>query len=132
MSDETSEPVDVDNDEPAPPSRFPIGCLAMAAIPVVLISAAVISTSSDPADDRNNPILQQIDAQRYCQDEVSARLKAPSTAEFTNVDTSGMGPFTVTGSVDSENSFGATLRATFTCHVTLVGGSWRLDHIDVS
>jgi hypothetical protein len=38
-------------------------------------------------------------------------LKAPSTADFSDESVSGSGPWKITGSVDSENSFGAMLRA---------------------
>jgi hypothetical protein len=34
-------------------------------------------------------------------------------------DVSGSGPYTVTGTVDSENSFGAMLRSNFQCTVTV-------------
>jgi len=76
---------------------------------------------------------QHRDAQRVCQDFVKERLKAPVTASFADVDTSG-GAATgvaVTGSVDAENTFGAKVRSTFTCTVTLSGDNWRLDELTV-
>lgn len=59
-----------------------------------------------------------------CRDIVEKRLKAPATAKFSNYYTderegrgggSYSGGFHWHGTVDSENSFGAMLRANFTC-----------------
>lgn len=60
-------------------------------------------------------------AATFCEQEVSKRLKAPATAQFhteavpddpANPDA---GPWAVTGTVDSENSFGAYIRTPFQC-----------------
>jgi hypothetical protein len=32
--------------------------------------------------------------------------------------------------VDAENSFGAKLRSSFVCTMTLSGGTWHLDNLD--
>ena len=67
------------------------------------------------------------DAQVACKDFVRDRLKAPSTADFTSVSHTGSAPtWTVTGTVDADNSFGAKLRMTFTCVVRDDGDTWRL------
>lgn len=47
-----------------------------------------------------------------CEGEVKERLKAPSTAKFESNATGG-GPWTVTGTVDAENSFGAMIRSSY-------------------
>lgn len=58
-------------------------------------------------------------------DFVRARLVAPATASFGSYDTQRDGnTVTVTGEVDSENSFGATLRKQYTCTLTYTGGEW--------
>jgi hypothetical protein len=52
-----------------------------------------------------------------CQKFVSQRLKTPTTAKFsppTDTAVTGSGPYHVTGYVDSQNSFGATLRLHYT------------------
>ena len=68
-----------------------------------------------------------IDAEIICKDFVRNRLKAPSTAGFSDVDHTGSAPtWTVTGNVDAENSFGAKLRMRFTCVVTDDGDQWLL------
>lgn len=69
-------------------------------------------------------------AEVMCQQFVEDRLKAPTTADFDTAH-SGEGPtYTVTGTVDAENSFGAKVRSSFTCQVTYEGDErWRLDSL---
>jgi len=52
-----------------------------------------------------------------CKDEVTAALKAPSTAEFSSVSASRTATYswTVTGAVDAQNGFGAQIRSRFVC-----------------
>lgn len=60
--------------------------------------------------------------EQTCREAVENRLKSPSSAEFSDVqarqDDSAGTRWTVTGKVDSENSFGASIRNTFTCTST--------------
>jgi len=75
------------------------------------------------------------DATRACQEKfVPDRLKAPATAKFSNVTTTATaaGGYTVVGSVDSENGFGALIRSTFTCSVHSSGDQWVLDSATVN
>ena len=52
-------------------------------------------------------------------DKVKEQLKSPSSAKFSNVSASLSGnTWTVTGSVDAQNSFGATIRNTFKVTIT--------------
>lgn len=54
-----------------------------------------------------------------CKSWVEDRLKAPSTADFSGVKTALSGDrYTVTGSVDSQNSFGAMIRTSWICTAT--------------
>lgn len=80
------------------------------------------------------PEEERGDAQRACQETfVPARLKAPATADYSAVSaTGGSGRYTVTGSVDSQNSFGALVRSSFTCSVHLSGDQWILDSASVT
>ncbi|MDR6867864.1 hypothetical protein J2Y69_002472 [Microbacterium resistens] len=55
----------------------------------------------------------------YCEDKVKERLKAPDTAKFSLESASSRSPFIVTGSVSSENSFGANLHISVGCTVTI-------------
>ena len=69
-------------------------------------------------------------AASMCERFVADHLKSPSTAEFDSTATGGGDTWTVTGTVDSQNSFGAMVRNTYTCHLTYEGGdSWRLDSL---
>jgi hypothetical protein len=75
---------------------------------ILTISSAVGGGSSSSGD--------SVEAQIACEERVKQELKSPSTAEFDDTVT-GSGPYTVNGTVDSENSFGASLRSNFQCSV---------------
>lgn len=71
------------------------------------------------------------DAERMCREDVAGKLKAPSAATFGDVrstisDDLDPDRWTVTGWVDAENNFGATIRSEWTCDATHRGGGrWR-------
>lgn len=73
------------------------------------------------------------DAKRACTEQfVPAKLKAPATAKFSSmeiadVDESIVTTYTVTGSVDAQNGFGALVRSRWTCIVHRNGDRWELD-----
>jgi hypothetical protein len=60
----------------------------------------------------------------YCEEAVRARLKAPSSAEFSNQFETEISEVTagqtyrVRGSVDAQNSFGAKIRGRYICTVS--------------
>jgi hypothetical protein len=64
-------------------------------------------------------------AEEQCKDWVKEQLKAPSTAEFENVSSTGSDPYTVTGDVDAQNGFGAQIRTTWTCDIHTEGDYWK-------
>lgn len=70
-----------------------------------------------------------------CQRFVLARLKSPAGADFPADErkASGSGSqWTVTGAVDAQNSFGATIRNRYNCRVEFTGGNnWRLLNLDM-
>lgn len=103
-----------------------LGLLA-AGIVVLVVSFAGNGTDDAPADPSG-------DAKRVCVEEfVPKRLKAPSTAEFSGVTVASSGEvYTVTGSVDAQNSFGAMIRSSFTCVVRDAGSQWVLQSAAVS
>lgn len=83
---------------------------------------------------------QQYEAFQACQHFVNERLKAPSTAKYRDwfgdqkptATGSGNGPFTIISTVDSQNSFGAELRSSFTCTVTRTAGDvWHAQDVSV-
>lgn len=58
----------------------------------------------------------EVDVRLACQDWVKDKLKAPATAEFSDIEVVTDGDvYTFTGAVDAENSFGAKLRNRWTC-----------------
>lgn len=110
---------------PSPPEKRPfkwgtgVGCLVVVGILLVgMVSCIAVSSSS-----HSRPSQDDISssAQQNCEDLVKRGLKSPSTAKFSDEDVSGSDVMTITGSVDSENSFGASLRASFQCTATVDG-----------
>lgn len=108
-----------------------MGCFGFLVIGGILVIVIVIALNvfgsmraSHPTDED-----KQAESQVACEDVVKENLKSPSTASFSNETASGTdGQYTVTGDVDSQNGFGATVRSHFTCesdgstvHLTSLG-----------
>ncbi|WP_395704996.1 DUF2510 domain-containing protein [Rhodococcus ruber] len=90
--------------------------------------AAVTSAQRAAADARSEELRYLTGLEITCEKQVRAQLKAPSTAEFTDVRTerkSDKRYVVTTGAVDSQNSFGAQIRTHFTC--THFGGSTTVE-----
>lgn len=91
------------------------------------------SGGKHPADTLKNPAFI------ICQNGVKRALKTPATADFPLLDFSagylGKNLWTVSSYVDSENSFGATLRTKWTCKAKYISGdplsdsSWKIQSI---
>jgi hypothetical protein len=125
-------------------SRWPLVLIALVIGVVIAIGANSDDHPSDEPAKVVSPATEldrKLDAFTACKNFVKSRLKAPASAKFRNpnendgevqIAGSGTGPYVVASTVDSQNSFGALLRSDFTCKVTLVGGSWRLDDIAVT
>lgn len=63
-------------------------------------------------------VLGESKAERVCKEAIEEDLKAPSTAEWVDVEVDDSGDTTkVTGNVDAENSYGAKVRGSFSCEV---------------
>jgi len=102
----------------------------------------LVSCGGEPS-----PAELEASAETACKAWVREQLKAPSTAEFADLSTvnaqadfteqdvyDGLidkSMYTVEGSVDSENSFGAMLRASFVCETRHTEETWQLVSIDV-
>lgn len=69
-------------------------------------------------------------AEITCEKLVTGKLKAPATADFTQVTTykDTVGDYITKGNVDSQNSFGANLRTSFLCITHQ--GTTRIDSIN--
>lgn len=64
-------------------------------------------------------------ARDACEQFVDKRLKSPGSADYNLVATQDGTLWTVTGTVDSENSFGASLRSTVRCSLRYGVDSYR-------
>jgi hypothetical protein len=98
--------------------------IALGVIAVVVGCSVLVSVGKDSGTSRGD----EVGARKACEEFVGRRLKAPSTAEFSGTTVTG-GPvtFTVAGSVDAENSFGAKIRNSYICKVSdAAGDSWSL------
>jgi hypothetical protein len=84
------------------------GCLLPIGIATLLL-VIVISIPRDSGPGVGGAI-------RACENAVEDMLRAPATAQF-NSSASGDNPWTVVGTVDAENGFGATVRAEYECTV---------------
>ena len=95
-----------------------LGCLGIFILMSVGIGActAITASNQEPYDPNNSS-----EAIIQCEDRVEALLKAPTTAEFDSNATGGGSDrvWTVTGTVDAENSFGAKVRSDYGCTVTM-------------
>lgn len=106
--------------QPAKPrSGCGIGCAVVVGLVALSVLIGFLSSlnggGSDDYDANN-----KYEAIARCEERVKALLKAPATAEF-DTDARGSGTWTVSGTVDSENSFGAMLRTHFQCTVVIKG-----------
>lgn len=108
--------------EPAEPATAPkagrTGTIIAAAIVVLCLGigvAAGVKNSSGP------DAPDQYDAKVMCRTFVERQLKSPSTAEYSDETAANTGTrtWTVTGNVDSQNSFGAQVRSVFRCEMTV-------------
>lgn len=72
-----------------------------------LVIAGSIPNSSTRSDLANNFYLHSL-----CEDAVRSKLKAPSTAIFARGESTS---YSASGTVDSQNSFGAMLRSSYRC-----------------
>ena len=122
-----------------------IGCLIVLVLIVIgaIASALGLTSGSDSGSVKGDGGQEVSDdraaAADVCEQFVRDRLKAPDTATFRDpygdqisYTGDGDGPITVDSSVDSENSFGAKLRSTYTCTVSRSeGDNWHLDNVDV-
>ncbi len=92
------------------------------------------SSTSSGSDDPDEDTRDDIAAEVMCEEFVKDKLKAPSTAEFTDQDATSTGQqrWDVTGAVDSQNGFGAMIRSTYRCDIRYLGDDqWRAKTVTV-
>lgn len=90
--------------------------ISLAVVLVVIVALVYFAFANDDPNEYDANNSREAIAQ--CEDAISERLKAPSTAEFDSSAT-GSGTWTVTGTVDAENSFGAMIRSRYECSVII-------------
>jgi hypothetical protein len=102
-------------------------------IGVLVVGIVALVATYNPHHEAT-PAEKKADAQRACEEQfVPPRLKAPATAQFSDVATTEVGgSYRVAGAVDSQNGFGALVRASFTCSVRLDGDQWVLESAAVT
>ena len=83
-------------------------------------------------EEKSKEELMSVSAGVCAKNKVTSLLKAPSSADFSWLDwrivPTGNGRFNVTGSVDSQNSFGATITTEFYCITTIINYKDALDY----
>lgn len=88
------------------------------------------SDSTEPEDGGGGSM-----AEVMCEEFVTDRLKAPSTAEFPGADSVlelGVNEYEVSASVDSQNGFGAMIRTAYVCTIRYTGDDqWALVSLDI-
>lgn len=120
------------NDRPAKPELTVFGRLlvTVGGIAVVLflfVGCVNLVSSAGEGDDYESD--NQYEAIAQCEARIERLLKAPATADF-NSSARGGGTWTVTGTVDAENSFGANVRANYECTVVDNGDGTLTTSVD--
>jgi hypothetical protein len=115
-----------------PPAKTPTAWWVYALVIVVVALCGLFIFRSNHTTATPEDLSR--DAQRACEkDFLPGKLKAPASAKFSGESVANDGDtYTVTGQVDSQNSFGATIRAPFTCVMKSDGNQWDLDFATVS
>lgn len=112
------------------------GTAAGLIVMLFLVGIVVYSCSAGGNDSGNDDSSNdEIGAEVMCEQFVTERLKAPSTAEFPGADSvvvTGDDQYKVTASVDSENGFGAMIRTDYVCLINDNGDeTWTLVSLDM-
>lgn len=92
----------------------------------LVLAAALTACSSEPYDPNNAD-----EAIAQCEGFTDSRLKAPADADYELSAVRSGNAWTVSGTVDSENGFGAKIRSAVTCDLHFEGGIVRLDDISI-
>ncbi|PFG27427.1 Uncharacterised protein [Corynebacterium renale] len=96
-------------------------------LPTMVISLSVLLTgcggsSTSTEKEKAKTTVDETEARLSCEDLVRGQLKSPSSAQFAPrkewTFTPVTGGYRASGWVDADNSYGASIRNTFTCTVT--------------
>lgn len=98
---------------------FEKGCLGCLAVPVAVFVGLLLLFMFTKDD---APEHDAVEAEVLCEGLVKEKLRAPSTAKFSQQDTSGSGTqWSSRGVVEAENAFGGTVSGRYTCSITFTG-----------
>jgi len=103
-----------------------LGCGGFIALVMVLIIGGCTVSMFNGGDKKSEPT--EYDARYYCQEFVKEKLKAPSTAKFSNQTASGAGAsWRSSGTVEAQNTFGGMVATPYSCTLTYNTDeeSWR-------
>jgi hypothetical protein len=99
--------------------------VAPIALIILILAISALTGGGDPSNS------YPAEARLHCRDFVKQALKSPSSADFGDESADGSGTtWTVIGHVDSDNSFGASIRNNYRCTVEVSGDSWTLVSLD--
>lgn len=90
--------------------------MAVVLFALVVVVRIALSAGDGKDDDYNSNTSYEAIAR--CREAIKERLNAPSTAEFQSTAT-GSATWTVVGTVDAENGFGAKIRSDYQCSVII-------------
>ncbi|MGO3846477.1 hypothetical protein [Agrococcus casei] len=94
---------------------------------IALIFGACSAFTPSSSNGSPSTSVLEIEAKIWCEDAVRESLKAPSSADFVDVNSNRQGAqVIVNGKVDAQNSFGAMIRNEFQCTVS-IGDDGELD-----
>lgn len=118
----------------APATRVPakLGPVGNTIVVVIVIAiVAFCAFGNHGGDSKDKQSAKNADATSACEKFVKDDLKSPASAQFSGEDVSHDGSiYTVTGDVDSDNSFGALIRNSFTCTIRDDDTVWTLVSMD--
>ena len=107
--------------------RTALGRIGWPLLAFVVIASIFTDSSTNPSD------IGRYGSIELCEDAVRERLKAPSTAEFS--DAYYRAPQShlriVGGQVDAENAYGAKLRKSWVCTLRLENDAWYVDEVAI-
>lgn len=116
---ETQDPQSTEG-TPAPTAKGGSTAVWLALIVVLCCGLAIFKGCTGDSDGNSGALIA-------CKHYVKDRLKSPGTADFSGLSMDGSGSrVTVSGDVDSQNSFGGVVRNSFTCTVSGSGDAWSL------
>jgi hypothetical protein len=95
------------------------GLAAVILLGIIGCTAAVTSNAGDSPSNSDN----SYEAISQCEARIDRLLKAPGTAAYDSSASGGPSKYVVSGMVDSENSFGGSVRSEYQCQVTVSGSS---------